>query len=318
MVSTVKLQQAIEEFLNACHADGLRPPTVKWYQQKLSMFRAATTAESLEQIRLADMRAYISGLYNRDHRLVGDANNKRKQAGKLSIATMRGHIRMLRRFWAWSVKEYRLKTNPMDGIQMPREGQAGPKAISNSDARKLLLACEDGTVIGLRNKAMIAFLLDTGCRAGGLLGLQPHNLNLVDRRAQLVEKGNKARLVGFSEYTAQAIAAWMEARPTNTEFVFCSLGSKPWGRLTGAGLHRMLSETAQKAGISGRYNAHSFRHAFARRYIRAGGDVSTLTKLMGHSSSAITTQVYAVFMVEEALQAYEKIDLMGRLLSEEE
>lgn len=55
----------------------------------------------------------------------------------------------------------------------------------------------------------------------------------------------------------------------------------------------------QKAGIRGRVNPHSFRHGFAREYIRAGGDIVTLARLLGHENITTTAAFYAVFSDDE-------------------
>ena len=61
----------------------------------------------------------------------------------------------------------------------------------------------------------------------------------------------------------------------------------------------MLKRRAKQAGVKGHVNPHSFRHAFARDYILSGGDLATLSQLMGHSSILVTKKYYARFNVKE-------------------
>lgn len=307
---------AIEQFLDACYANGLKKPTVRWYANKLKPFAAAFGMRALEDVQAADLRSYIRQLRDRDYRLVGGANQKQKAKGGLSVETLLGHYKTLERFYAWAEREYDRdpRDNPMQHIKKPRRPQPVPKAISTEDARKLLATCDDSQ-IGKRNRALIGFLLDTGCRINGALTLRADKLSLNRRRAFVYEKFDRAREVAYSDHTAKWLAEWIAVRPREIETVFCGLGTNSYGQpLTIAGVHKMLRELAKKAGVTGRFNPHSFRHSFARRYIEAGGDVSTLAKIMGHSNTAITTQVYAVFLADEALRRYEELNLMDKLL----
>ena len=61
-----------------------------------------------------------------------------------------------------------------------------------ADVVALLDACLDNTA-GLRDKAILLFLLDTGCRAGGLFSLKVDDLDLQHLRANVLEKGEKGR-----------------------------------------------------------------------------------------------------------------------------
>jgi len=58
--------------------------------------------------------------------------------------------------------------------------------------------------------------------------------------------------------------------------------------------------------VSGRCNPHSFRHNFAREYLRNGGDLATLAKLLGHSNISTTASYYAVFASDELAQFHER------------
>ena len=71
--------------------------------------------------------------------------------------------------------------------------------------------------------------------------------------------------------------------------------------LTLSGLYGILKRTAERAGVEGRFNPHSIRHAFARQCLLNGLDLATLSRLMGHTSIGVTTDFYAVFTpIEQA------------------
>lgn len=309
----MNLVDAIGQFLDTCVADGLKRGTLIWYEGKLKTLGARFGDREIEDMTVADMRSYVRGLHEREHRYI-DRPRKRPEKGGLSVESIRGHIRFLRRFWSWAQREYKLDANPMDKIKMPPAPKPVPKAIKPEDIVALLNMCDDSP-IGRRDCAVIAFLTDTGCRAAGILGLKDRDVDLENRRATVFEKFDKGRIVGFSEYTRDRIVEWLALRPVDAETLFCSLGNNTTGEaLTSSGLHRILKRKAKLGRIDGRINPHSFRHSFARRYLLAGGDISSLSKVLGHSSTALTSEVYGTFLNEEALKRYEELHLMDRLL----
>ena len=65
------------------------------------------------------------------------------------------------------------------------------------------------------------------------------------------------------------------------------------GRTVTAGtLRALLNRTGKTAGI-GNVNPHRLRHSYASRLIARGIDVATVSRALGHSSVAVTMQVYS-------------------------
>jgi site-specific recombinase XerD len=287
----MNVKTALADFLEAASADGLRLSTLDWYKYLLSPFADAHNL-SLESVETKNIRQYINGL--------------REKYG--SEDTISGHIRALHKFWSWCADEYSIP-NPMRSIRYPKKPEAKPKAISLDDVDKLFTATGND-LVGVRNRALLSLLIDTGCRAGGLLQMRPEDVELSDLRALVNEKGNKTRKIVFTEYTAAAIQRWIAIRlPAPTLFYnFETL--KP---LTHSGLRGILKRLARRAGVTGKVNPHSFRHAFAREYLRANGDLATLSKLMGHADESTTLHHYANFTSDEAAEAHRKYSPMNRL-----
>ena len=69
--------------------------------------------------------------------------------------------------------------------------------------------------------------------------------------------------------------------------------------MTGSTVIQMLRRMGKRAGVSGRVNPHAFRHAFAREFMLNGGDIGTVSQILGHTQIAVTKQFYAVFSTEE-------------------
>lgn len=279
----MQLHQAIEEFLLASGADGLKEKTLIWYGSLLKTFAFAFGDVELETIEPNAIRRYLVGL-----------------KGRYSEDTVHGHTRALHKFWRWCAEEYKV-SNPMTNIRYPKQLKPKlPKAVTAADVIKLLEAC-DGNVFPKRDRAIVAFLADTGCRAAGLCSLRVQDVDLERGRAYVVEKGAKRRAVMFSDFTKHLLQEWLTERASDSEYVFQSRAGE---QLTPNGLLQLMYRLKAKAGITGRANPHAFRHGFAREYLMSGGDLSTLSRLMGHEDVSVTASFYGVFAEDELAQAH--------------
>jgi site-specific recombinase XerD len=286
------VKQASEEFLRACEADGFSAATISWYRSLLSVFAEQHGHRLLATISTSDMRAYLISLKER----------------YASPDTLSAHNRALHRFWSWCVEEYEV-SNPMRSIRYPRKPEPKPKAIDADDVAAMFRSCGDDPA-GVRNRALLAFLWDTGCRAGGLLGLKVEDVQLDQRRALVTEKGRRTRVIVFTSFTADLLTSWY-AIGKPSEWVFYNMDTQ--AQLTASGLRGILKRIAHRAHVTGRVNPHSFRHGFAREYLDAGGDMNTLSKLMGHRDVSTTLAHYIYFTAKEVALKHEQLSPVRKL-----
>lgn len=285
----VSLHQAVLDFLAARTADGLSPRTIDTYKTILRPLVEALGHVAVDEVTAADMQRYVAALRTQNSRYRDSAYHP-ETPGPLSVETVRSRITSLKVFWRWCVLAYDLPASrdPMRGVRLPRSSNVEPKAIDPLDIRKLIEACTDD-LYGLRDRAVIYFLADTGCRAGGVVSLRREDLDLEHRRARVHEKGDKSRWVPFSGETAEVLREWLAQRPAGeSDTVFCALG--PWASsfdrgeaLTTRGLYGILKRLANRAGVA-RFNPHSFRHGFAHEALRRGARPLWVAQVLGHSN----------------------------------
>jgi site-specific recombinase XerD len=209
-----------------------------------------------------------------------------RDSGSLKPATVHGHVRAIKRIFNWFAAEGVIdEKNPAERIRQQPLPDTPPKAISVSDALKLLMATDE---VGkpweqARNRAIVMFLFDTGCRVGGLVKLSLAKLDLAERIAIVEEKKGKWRFVFLLPPTVEAMETWLQVRSERhnvsqtEEAVFASRNGSP---LTRSGVARMLQRLSRVAGVEGPTNAHAFRHGFAISYLMNDGDLATLCDLL--------------------------------------
>lgn len=228
--------------------------------------------------------------------------------------TISDHIRALHRFWKWTAGEYDL-VNPMRTIAYPKPPKANlPKAVSLDDIIAMFRAADTG-LMAERDQAILAFAFDTGARNEGIRSLKMADLDIVRHTAIITEKGRKTRSVVFTKVTAALLLRWLEARQyQEVATVFYSTDTlEP---LTRSGLYQLFARLARRAGVTGKFNPHSFRHALTIQYIKAGGDPVTLARILGHESVDTLARWYAVFTNEEIAAAHERYSPLPRVLGD--
>lgn len=288
----MKLKAALDEFIVAGRADGLAKATLRWYTSLLTPL-AAHFQVDLESVTARALREYIVSLRERG----------------LAESSVASHVTALHAFFGWISREYGLE-NPMRNIKRAKRPNLTPKAIDPKDFVKLLAATGDDPA-GVRDRAILCFLADTGCRLGGLVKLKLENLQIAQRRAIVTEKGNKARVVVFTRYTARLLRNWLGVRMSPNDRVFISMTKGT--PLTESGVHQVLKRLKRRSGVRGRVNPHSFRHNFARSYLQNGGDLATLARLLGHQDINTTTNFYALFTQDELAELHEKFSPMHNM-----
>ena len=291
------LSEAVGEFILDQSVSMNSPETVRWYSTILnSMLSHFGPQLPIALITPHDLREYIKSLRDR-----------------LADASVRSHTTALLAFWAWSSREYSTP-NPAGNIKRPKPGKAAPRSAMAGDLIKLLDYLDGSTDVNVRDRAMLVLLADTGMRVGGLATLTLDRLSVADQFCIVTEKGHDVRRVPFTAYPARMLQLWLNLRATNSDSVFVNMFTgEP---LTTGGITQRFKYLKRKVGITGRINPHSWRHAFARAYLEAGGDIVTLARLLGHKDVNTTAAYYAVFSDRELADLQAKYSPLRRLLAE--
>ncbi len=301
------IREALHEFLLAYQADGRSRKTTKWYKTMLSEgpynpidWLINHEFREVESVTTGALRQYI--VWMREQPNVHNGKPR-------SEYTINGLIRCIHRFFTWCSNEYNLPNVVKGRIKYPKNPPPEPKAVKLETAIKLILSCGDD-IYGVRNRAMLMFLLSSGARREEVASLTVERLDLEQRIAVVYGKGNKHRPVIFDPLTSDAINEWMKMREPE-EYLFYNMRTRE--RLKGEGIRTIIKKIAAENGIEGKVNPHGWRHLFAFLYHQSGGSIASLSKLLGHAHTGITADTYLVFAMETALHDYERLNPMQKV-----
>jgi len=209
------------------------------------------------------------------------------QTKGLSGHAVNTYMRSIRAFWSWLVREEVITANPFSKVKVPKPPKKVIMPFDEEQMRALLSVIDTKPPIGFRDWTIILTLLDTGIRVTELTELKLKDVSLVQRYLKIHGKGNKERIVPFGISIQKALAKYINKyRPTPTYPLSDNLFLTRDGMLlTPNRVQSIIELYASRSNIQGvRASPHTFRHTFAVSYLRNGGDVFTLQRILGHET----------------------------------
>lgn len=186
-------------------------------------------------------------------------------------------------------------------------GQTFPAEVLTREEVQRLLAATGGGYAGARDRALYTLLYRTGLRIAEALALLPKDIDLEHGRATVLHgKGNKRRVVGLDAATTAELERWLSKRAElgvgRQAPVFCVISKPTVGKpLYASCVREQMRDCARRAGIEKRVHPHGLRHTFAAELAKEGVRINVISKLLGHSNSAITAHYIDHISPEDAL-----------------
>lgn len=212
--------------------------------------------------------------------------------------------------WTWAYKQNLVDTKVPQLYDPPKPDDIAIVPYSESDI-KAMLACTGKSKVytlpgkreaantlpeGLRMKTTIILLLDTGIRATEFCNLKYRDVDLRNLAIIVLGKGRKERQIPISSRTAQSLWSYFRTRPemhVNSP-AFASANGTPLKR---DNLLKSIYRLGKRAGVQDP-TLHRFRHTFAINFLRNGGDIYTLQRILGHSTLDMVKRYLAIAQVD--------------------
>lgn len=217
-----------------------------------------------------------------------------KKERNASNRTNARRISALKSLFDFLVKDNHVERNPFNAVDLPRSGKSLPKALSQSEVKKLLSPSTLSTPLAKRDCAMLVLLYSTGLRVSELVQLPLSACNLSAGFIRVIGKGNKERLIPFGNQAKEKIELYLAtARPhilkgKRSNHLFITHRGTCMTRLR---FWQIVRKNAAAAGITKEISPHMLRHSFATHLLSHGADLRAVQMMLGHSDIA-TTQIY--------------------------
>jgi integrase/recombinase XerD len=233
-----------------------------------------------------------------------------------SKPTVKQYLAAIRMLFDWLVIGHVMASNPAHAVRGPKHSvRKGKTSVLSADEMRELLAAIDVTsLLGLRDRALIALMGYTFARVGAATGMKVGDFYVQKRRGwvRLHEKGGKVTELPCHHNLDQYLDEWLTTSGLRSEPEAALFPSLRHGRLTGrtplaqANVHLMIQRRARAAGLKTKLSAHSFRATGITTYLQNGGKLEIAQHMAGHES-ARTTGLYDRRSDEVALDEVERI-----------
>jgi site-specific recombinase XerD len=265
-----------------CMARGLRPLTIAAYEAALQQFRAHARFQLQDRppdaIAARDVLAYLQHL--------------RLARGNGDSAVNR-HVVILRSFYRAMVAMGHLEASRDPMVAFPTIKAVPrklPVMLSVDEVERLLAAPESDTILGLRDRALLALLYGTGIRASECASLRQDGVDLDGMTVTVTGKGGHQRTIPLNEEVVAALAVYVQARgPALPAAAF--FRSRRGRALSRGAIYERVRAWGRRARISKIVSPHRLRHTFATHLVRAGVGLVTIRDLLGHRLIT-STQIY--------------------------
>lgn len=283
----LKLTDALDIFLLDVQSRRLATTTYKFYTTTLSTFIAwcnTQKVENLHEVTHIHLRTFLFSLEQR----------------QLSSHTQHKYARALKSFFRFCVSDELLETSPFAKVKMPKLEEKVLKSYTQDQVKRILKAC-----ISERDRAIVLMLLDSGVRASELCALNVGDIDIKTGTVTVHKgKGGKGRTTFIGAKTRKQLLRYLLQRNKATDQEPAFLSELTRQRLTAFGLTQVMKRLETRSGIDG-VTCHGFRRTFALEFLRGGGNIYVLAKLMGHASIDVLKHYLAITQ-DDLKAAHEK------------
>jgi integrase/recombinase XerD len=228
------------------------------------------------------------------------------QAERSKSASSRARLlSAVKGFHRFLYREGELRNLTVESLAAPKVLRRIPFVLTPEETNALLEQ-PDGTVLGIRDRALLELDYSTGMRVSELCGLKLEHIDRERRFIRVRGKGDKERIIPYGRSAEEALRRYLEnSRPSLqkkgvSSYVFLNYAGTPLSRVS---FWKLLRKYAVQAGLSGHVTPHTLRHSFATHLLEGGADLRVVQELLGHSSIT-TTQIYTKLDMDYLLEVH--------------
>jgi site-specific recombinase XerD len=279
-----------------CVARGLSPLSIAAYAATLKQFRdwieKRTAGKSPDAVSAREVLEYLE--YRRLERDNGAAAVNRT-------------VTVLRSFYRAMVAMGHLepRNNPLAGFPSIKAAPRKlPIVLDTDEVARLIATPRANTILGVRDRALLALLYGTGIRASECASLLQGQVDLQALTLTVRGKGGHERTIPFNDEVASRLREYMQVRGA-------ALPGAPFFRsrfgnaLKRGAVYERVRTLGRRARLTKPLCPHRLRHTFASHLVREGVGLVTIRDLLGHRQIT-STQIYLHVTAHDLRQAAER------------
>lgn len=287
-------EEGCNKYLLFCKERNLRDGTIRHYRQSYNQFYKFFEPDTpLRQIKKADYNRYV--VY-----LLDTLNND---------VSVNSYLRDLITTFHYLMKEGYMETFEMKSIKVDSTHK---QTYTDAELRLLLKKpnIKKCNFTEYQCWVMTNFLFCTGVRQRSLMNIKIKDVDFDNCVVYVnVTKNRKPLIVPINDTMVAILKEFFKYRQHNSteDFLFCNAFGNQLVKSTS---YHMLYDYNKRRGVE-TTGIHRYRHTFAKQWIISGGNVVTLSRILGHSSLDIT-QNYINLLVSDLAKDVNEINLLNK------
>jgi integrase/recombinase XerD len=278
------LDQAISAWLDEKRADSER--TAEAYEETLSAFRDVLQSAGLD---LDSEPALVAPLAQ------GWCRSSKREGAQVTATTFNQRRSILSSFYKYAITYEVLLYNPMERVKRQRVGKKdAARPLTSGTIKAGLARINRSTPEGLRDYALLSVALATGRRVSEIASLRYKHLHREGNTCVLDFdrlKGKKSSTNRLEAKTTTALYTYLETvypgqllTLSGDAPVWVSFSDRNKGQAIGV---RTLSNICER--YLGTSKTHAPRHTLAVTMHHKGAKITDISRALGHSNVAITS-----------------------------
>jgi integrase len=257
------LPSLVEEWILDLRVMGRGERTLEWYRDKMRAY-LKTGVGTLEELNGYELKRHLAA----------------EQARGLAENTVHGSFEVVKAFCNWAMREGHPVDPSVLRVRAPKVSQQEIQTYTDAQLQAIMTAIPPGNW----GRMAVLILLGTGMRISELCALTIDDFE-DDGETTFLKirkgKGAKFRRVPVSQRLRKEILRYLNrVRPESPSPNLLLLGDgRPVSFMSTANLFR---RTRLKVGFP--VHAHRFRHTYATGYLRSGGKIERLMRILGHTT----------------------------------
>lgn len=208
----------------------------------------------------------------------------------VSKCTMDSKRRYLSSIFSLLKKHKKIDENPMDMVEQIKYKSKVKQPLEDKEVEniKIAISKEKNKMVELRNSSILQLFLDTGLRVSELSNINISDINFDRKEIKVLGKGNKERVVLFSDDTSDKIKEYLKYRNiviNKARYNYdipLFMNKANTRRLKSSGIQNMLKTLRKPSGVR-RLHPHLLRATMASDLAKNGVSIDIIAKYLGHS-----------------------------------
>lgn len=271
---------------------GLSPHTVAAYRDALKLLLCYVADTLNRSVDALDVEALSA-------ELVSSFLDHLEQVRGCQASTRNARLAAIRSLFAFIAREepvLMVQCQAIRSLPLKRSEHKTVAYLEEGEMQALLDAVDSDSRTGVRDRALLLVLYNTGARVSEITGLRREDLRLHGAcpQVKLLGKGRKQRSCPLWPETVEALDAYLRTRvpkASGTVQLFLNANGSPITRFGIRYITRKYGARALPALSTKAVNPHTVRHTTAMHLLRAGNDINMIGFWLGHADIN-TTHIY--------------------------